>query len=54
MIKIMFNLKCNYMYALMDVLHAIFLKNNLSNYLYFIIKIMFNFKYILAFAWVTC
>ena len=38
----------------MNVLPAIFFKNNLTNYLYFIVKIMFNFKCIHAFAWVTC
>ena len=37
----------------MHVLHAIFY-NNLTNYLYFIIKIVFNFKCINVFAWVTC
>ena len=34
----------------MHVLHAIFF-NNLTNYLYFIIKIVFNFKCIYEFAW---
>ena len=37
----------------MHVLHVIFY-NNLTNYLYFIIKIAFNFKCIHVFAWVTC
>ena len=49
MIKNMFNFKSMYMYPLMNVLHA-FLKNNLTNYLYFIIKIVFNFKYIYVFT----
>ena len=35
MIKIVFNFKRIYVYALMHVLHAIFFYNNLSNYLYF-------------------
>ena len=35
MIKIIFNFKCNYIYALMHALHAIFFNNNLTNYLYF-------------------
>ena len=34
MIKILFNFKCIYMYALMHVLYAFFF-NNLTNYLYF-------------------
>ena len=34
----------------MHVLHAL-KKINLTNYLYFIIKILFNFKCIHAFAW---
>ena len=45
----MFNFKSMYMYPLMNVLHA-FLKNNLTNYLYFIIKIVFNFKCIYVFT----
>ena len=53
MIKIVFNFKYIYMYALMHTLHAVY-KNNLTNNLYFIIKIVFNFKCIHAFAWVTC
>ena len=35
MIKIVFNFKYIYTYALMHVLHALFLINNLTNYLYF-------------------
>ena len=35
----------------MHVLHVFFLNNNLTNYLYFYNKILFNFKYIYAFAW---
>ena len=35
MIKIMFNFKFNYMYALMHVLHAFLKNNNWTNYLYF-------------------
>ena len=37
MIKIVFNFKCIYTYALMHVLHVFFfkIKNNLTNYLYF-------------------
>ena len=50
MIKIVFNFKCIYTYALMHVLH-VFFNNNLTNYLYFYNKILFNFKYIYAFAW---
>ena len=38
----------------MHVLHGIFKKKYLTNYLYFITKIVFNFKCIYAFAWVTC
>ena len=34
MIKLVFNFKCIYTYALMHVSHAIFF-NNLTNYLYF-------------------
>ena len=56
MIKIVFNFKYIYMYALMHTLHAvyIYIYNNLTNNLYFIIKIVFNFKCIHAFVWVTC
>ena len=35
MIKIVFNFKCIYMYALMHMLHVYFIYNNLTNYLYF-------------------
>ena len=38
----------------MHVLHAIFFLNNLTNYLYFIIKIVFNFKCIHTYACATC
>ena len=51
MIKIVINFKSICMYALMHVLHAIFLIICLITYI-FIIKIMFKFKCIHVFAWV--
>ena len=50
MMKIVFNFKRIYMYALMHVLHTFFKKNNLINYLYFYNKIVFDFKCIHVFA----
>ena len=54
MIKIIFNFKRNYIYALMHALHAIFLIIIWLIIYIFIIKIVFYFKYIHASAWGTC
>ena len=51
MIEIVFNLNVS---IHMHMLYAIFFFNNLTNYIFFIIKIVFNFKCIHAFTWVTC
>ena len=51
--KIVFNFKFIYMYALMHVACYFFLIISLIIYI-FIIKIVFKFKCIHAFAWVTC
>ena len=45
------NFKCIHTYACVI---CYFFKNNLTNYLYFIIKIVFNFKCIHTYARVTC
>ena len=51
MIKFLFILNIS---IRMHVLHAFFLKKNLTNYLFFIIKIVFNFKCIHVFASIIC
>ena len=53
MMKIVFNFKFIYMDALMHVACYFFLIISLIIYI-FIIKIVFKFKCIHAFAWVTC
>ena len=45
------NFKCIHTYACVI---CYFFKNNLTNYLYFIIKIVFNFKCIHMYACATC